>query len=80
MRSLTEALHIRTTNIDWARTAKIFGALSVFWIGIVKLVPPNIYEPVSIVLIAIQSALLYLTRSGKYVENRYQDPPPEEQR
>lgn len=66
---------IRTSNIDWAKAAKIFGALSVFWLGIIKLLPSNVYEPVSIVLIAIQSALLYLTRSGKYVEDRNQVPP-----
>lgn len=60
---------IRTNNIDWTRLSLVFGFLIVLWTGLVTLLPPGLYEPVSVVLVAIQSALLYLMRAGKSPTN-----------
>lgn len=63
-------LNIRTSNINWSKLYRVFTCLVIFWTGIILLVPKQLYEPVSLVLIAIQSVLLYLTRSGNYVPDR----------
>ncbi len=61
---------IRTENINWTKMATVFGALVVFWTAMINLLPPKLYEPVYIILTAIQSVILYLMRSGNYVPNR----------
>jgi hypothetical protein len=65
---------IRTSNIDLPRMMIVFGALVVFWTSLVTILPSEVYDKVTVILTAIQSVLLYLMRSGKYVDYRTQDP------
>lgn len=68
--------HVRTSNINWQTILTVVVTITAIWIGLATLLPPRVYEVVSIILVAIQSGLLVLVRSGKYVENRDQVPPP----
>jgi hypothetical protein len=67
--------HIRTSNINWQTVLTAVIAVTAVWIGLATLLPPRVYEVVSIILVAVQSGLLVLVRSGKYVEDRNQVPP-----
>ena len=61
-------------NINWTRLWWILGIVTALWLGLVTIMPPNVFKPVSIVLSALQSALLFAARGTKYVQTRT-DPP-----
>jgi hypothetical protein len=61
-------------NMNWTRMWWIIGMLSTFWIGLATQLPETWYKPVSVILTALQSALLFASRGTKYVAQRT-DPP-----
>jgi hypothetical protein len=61
-------------NMNWTRLWWVVGILAAFWLGLVTIVPPAWFRPISVVLSAVQSALLFASRGTKYVTNRT-DPP-----
>jgi hypothetical protein len=63
-------------NMNWTRLWWIVGILTAFWLGLVTIVPPVWFKPISVVLSSIQSALLFAARGTKYVTSRM-DPPPD---
>lgn len=68
-------IRFRTSNINWTTVRVVVGAITAVWLGLVTLLPSDIYRVVSVILAAIQSGLLVLVRSGNYVEDRSQVPP-----
>jgi hypothetical protein len=62
-------------NMNWVRLWWLIGILSTFWIGLATQLPEAWYKPVSVILTAIQSALLFASRGTKYVTDRSQAPP-----
>lgn len=62
-------------NVDWVRLWWIVGIVAAFWTGLVTLLPPKVYQPVAVVLAALQAGLLFAARGGKYVADRTQLPP-----
>jgi hypothetical protein len=62
-------VRIRTTNINWAAVKTIVVAVTAVWIGLATLLPPDLYRVVSIILVAIQSGLIVLVRSGNHAED-----------
>jgi hypothetical protein len=63
-------------NIDWTRLWWVVGVVLSVWIGLVTLLPPQIYKPVAVILAALQSGFLFAARGSKYVKERI-DPPQE---
>jgi hypothetical protein len=63
-------------NINWTRLWWVVGIVLSVWIGLVTLLPPQIYKPVAVILAALQSGFLFAARGSKYVKDRI-DPPQE---
>ena len=61
-------------NIDWTRLWWIVGIVLSIWIGLVTLLPPQIYKPVAVVLAALQSGFLFAARGSKYVKEHVEPP------
>jgi hypothetical protein len=61
-------------NIDWTKLWWIVGIVLSIWIGLVTLLPPQIYKPVAVILAALQSGFLFAARGGKYVKERLEPP------
>jgi hypothetical protein len=61
-------------NLNWTKLWWIVGILSILWVGLAEIVPANYYRPVSVILMAVQSALLFASRGTKYVVNRTEPP------
>ena len=57
-------------HIDWTRMLKVVVFITAFWIGLSEVIPDKYYRPVSIILTALQGALILTMRGGKYVETR----------
>lgn len=62
-------IRIRTTNINWAAVRTVVVAVTAVWIGLATLLPSKVYEVVSIILVALQSGLIVLVRSGNHAED-----------
>ncbi len=63
-------------HINWTRYWFIIGTIVILWIGLAEIVPLSVYKPVSVILQAIQGALLFAARSSKYAEGS--TPPPQD--
>ena len=63
-------------NLNWNRLWWVIGIITTLWLGMATIIPIEYFKPVSVVLSAVQSALLFATRGTKYVVNR-QEPPPD---
>lgn len=61
-------------DIDWTRLWWIVGIVLSIWIGLVTLLPPQIYKPVAVVLAALQSGFLFAARGSKYVKEHIEPP------
>ena len=61
-------------NVDWSKGGIVIGALMVFWLGISSIVPPRYHTAVMTILTALQSALLFIMRGGRYVASRTDSP------
>jgi hypothetical protein len=61
-------------NLNWIRLWWVIGIISAFWLGLVTIVPMVWFKPISVVLSAIQTALLFAARGTKYVTNRTEPP------
>lgn len=61
-------------NIDWTRWWFVVSIVTTVWLGLVTVMPPNIFKYVAVPLSAVQSGLLFAARGSKYVANR-QEPP-----
>jgi hypothetical protein len=61
-------------NMNWTRLWWIIGIITALWLGLVTIIPPEWFKPVSVVLSAVQSALLFASRGTKYVANRIEPP------
>lgn len=67
-------LLISFKHLNWMRFWIIVGTTYVLWLGLATVIPPKIHTPVLAILGAIQSALVFLIRSNKYVETRQEVP------
>lgn len=65
--------NLESTN--WVRLWWIIGILTALWLGLVTIIPAEWFRPVSVVLSAVQSALLFAIRGTKYVTTRTEPPP-----
>jgi hypothetical protein len=61
-------------NINWVRLWWIVGILTAFWLGLVTVIPMTWFKPISVVLSAAQSAMLFAARGTKYVSSRTEPP------
>jgi hypothetical protein len=61
-------------SINWTKMWWVVGIITTFWLGLVTVVPVQWFKVISIVLSALQSALLFASRSTKYVTNRTEPP------
>ena len=62
------------SNIDWIKLWFVVGFVTVLWTGLAEVIPPHYYKAVSVVLQAVQAAILFAARGGKYVNNRTEPP------
>jgi hypothetical protein len=61
-------------SMNWIRLWWIVGIVTTLWLGMATIIPMAYFKPVSVVLSALQSALLFATRGTKYVQNRTEPP------
>jgi hypothetical protein len=61
-------------TLNWTRLWWIVGIITTFWLGLIMIIPMNWFKVVSIVLSALQTALLFAARGTKYVVNRTEPP------
>lgn len=61
-------------NMNWTRLWWLLGIITTLWLGLAAVIPGESYKVISVVLSAIQSALLFATRGTKYVVNRTEPP------
>jgi hypothetical protein len=61
-------------SMNWTRLWWIIGVITTLWLGLAAVIPGEWYKTCSVVLSAIQSALLFATRGTKYVTNRTEPP------
>lgn len=61
-------------NISWTRLWWAVGIISAFWMGMVTIIPADIFKWVAVPLSALQTAMLFAARGNKYVINRTEPP------
>jgi hypothetical protein len=57
-------------TIDWIKLWWIVGFILAVWVGLVTMLPPEIYKPVAVVLAALQSGFLFAARGARFIEDR----------
>jgi hypothetical protein len=62
-------------TIDWIKLWWIVGFILAIWVGLVSMLPPEIYKPVAIVLAALQSGFLFAARGARFIKDRTEMPP-----
>ena len=66
-------------SLNWPRLWLVVGTVAIVWGGIATLVPPRYHGPVMTVLSAVQAGITFAMRAGKYVQDRQEIPPPDEE-
>ena len=61
-------------TINWTRLWWFIGIITTMWLGLATIIPQDYFKPISIVLSALQSAILFAARGTKYVTNRTEPP------
>lgn len=64
----------RPETINWIRLWWIIGIVTTLWLGLATIIPMEYFKPVSVVMSAVQSAMLFAARGTKYVVNREEPP------
>jgi hypothetical protein len=62
-------------NLDITRLWYVMGIVTVVWLGLAAVIPPDIYKYISVVLSAFQAGITFAIRADKYVKNRDEVPP-----
>jgi hypothetical protein len=69
-RKFSEWLPQFVSNPNWRQAWFVSGFFSLAWIGLASLIPDHYFKPVAVIVVLIQSLILYIIRGGKYVVDR----------
>ena len=58
-------MRFTTANINWFQFSVIIGTVIVLWTGLGQVIPEPYYGKVTIILAAIQTALVHLLKASK---------------
>lgn len=61
-------------TINWTRWWFVITIITTVWLGLVTIMPPDVFKWVSVPLSAIQSGMLFAARGSKYVAQRIEPP------